>query len=84
MTELQRRVLIEAEFLFYLVTSPTLFSLPRGDVHVLVGQISTPALQHYNAEARARLREGSLAARPQPPIKVVASTPDRTPEMVQK
>lgn len=76
MTELQRRVLVEAEFLFYLATSPSMFSLPnRGDVHLLVSRVSTSELVRVNAQARARLREGPLALGPPIPIKESAVTP---------
>lgn len=80
MTELQRRVLVEAEFLFYLATSPTLFALDgleKADVGVQsswLSAVSTSELIRVNERARILLREGSLASRPQSPIKVTADT----------
>lgn len=81
MSPLQRRVLVEAELLFYLVGYPGMFSVNIKDTepHIWVRQVPTDELLRVNAEARARLRSGSLAIRPQPPIKVVVSTTAVTP-----
>lgn len=74
MTELQRRVLVEAEFLFYLATSPGLFVTPKGDSHNWISGVPTSELVRVNELVRPLLRGGSLAIRPPLPIKVEATT----------
>lgn len=78
MTEIQRRVLIEAEFLFYLLGYPTMFTAPNAPPHTWVYKVHIGELEHVNAEARRRLRGGIFGTELVPgsaikpiPVKVV-------------
>lgn len=82
-TDLQRRVLAEAEFLFYLATSPSMFAIPRDvEQYSWVSSVPSSELTRVNGLARDQLRGGSLAVRPPIPVRVLVDTkaPVRTPD----
>lgn len=64
MNDAQKRVLVEAEFSFYLVGYPWMFQfsmkMPFGNRHIWVPAIPVTELQRINAVVRGRLRSGSL------------------------
>lgn len=62
LTDLQRRVLIEAEFLFYLLGYPTMFTAPKAPPHTWVHRVDVGELLVVNKEARRRLRGGIFGA----------------------
>lgn len=76
MNDAQVRVLVEAEFYFYLAGYPELFPISNRDqIEQMVPHMELRDLRRYNAEARMRLRTGSLAVKPLSAVKPIAITP---------